>query len=269
MACWKNKDYSKIDRPEINDVLFYPRHEPVCITGNNHTKTIMIPLTSGEVISGIWAQADNPRGCILQFHGNGELACEYLDVAGIFVQLHVSFICVDYRGYGHSSGKPTATTLIEDSHDIFRYVQERLLQKNESLLVMGRSLGSAAALEIAAAYGKEINGLIIESGFAETMPLLRTLGADTTSLKIKEEDGFANIEKIKCFTNPLLIIHAREDVLITLDQGEKLFAVSGSEHKKFLKIPDAGHNDVFFTGMKNYLAAVNELVNEVTKVKIS
>ena len=43
---------------------------------------------------------------------------------------------------------------------------------------MGRSLGSASALEIAAHYPEEISGLILESGFAHTYNLFMTLGID-------------------------------------------------------------------------------------------
>lgn len=97
---------------------------------------------------------------------------------------------------------------------------------------MGRSLGSAPALEIAAEYGEKIDGLIIESGFAETLPLLRTLGVDPNHLEIKEEDGFANADKIKNFNKPLLIIHAEDDYLIPLVQAEKLYAAANAPRKK-------------------------------------
>jgi fermentation-respiration switch protein FrsA (DUF1100 family) len=150
--------------------------------------------------------------------------------------------------------------MLNDAHDIFKYVLERLTGKFEPLVIMGRSLGCASALEIAAAHENSIDGLIIESGFAQTMPLLRTLGANNDILKIREEDGFANIDKIKNYSKPLLIIHAKNDLLIPVDQAEKLYAACNSPQKKMLQIPDAGHNDVFFAGMKGYVAAVCELM---------
>jgi hypothetical protein len=181
--------------------------------------------------------------------------------------MDIRFVCADYRGYGHSSGTPTITSMIEDAHEIFKCIHDRLSDNHEPLIVMGRSLGAASALELAATYSDKIDGLIIESGFAETMSLLRTLGADPSYLQINERDGFANSDKISNFFKPLLIIHAEEDFLIPIEQAEKLYAAAGSSHKEILRIPAAGHNDIFFTGTENYLKYVKELIDVSIKMK--
>jgi pimeloyl-ACP methyl ester carboxylesterase len=267
MTNWENHDYSKIDIPEINMALFYPHDDPVEIPENQYIKQVMIPVGDGVVVSSIWAAMEKAPASILFFHGNGELALDYIDIAGLYCQMNIRFICVDYRGYGRSSGDPSASLMLEDAHELFRYVYSQINKKEELLIIMGRSLGCASALEIAAAYGEKIDGLIIESGFAETLPLLRTLGADPDYLKIKEEDGFANEDKIKSFIKPLLIIHAEDDFLIPISQAEKLFAAANTPQKKFLKIPNAGHNDIFFTGIKDYLTAISELMKAALKWK--
>ena len=178
MNHWGNRDYSKIDRPEINSVLFYPRQNTDYVIENKFIKEIVIPLTDGGIISGIWAEAKNSRGTILFFHGNGELASEYVDIASIFLRTGISLICVDYRGYGKSSGYPAITSMIDDAHDIFKFVRNRIQQGKEILVVMGRSLGCVSVLEVVASYENEVDGLIIESKFALTLPLLVTLGVD-------------------------------------------------------------------------------------------
>lgn len=265
MTSWEKRDYSKIDLPQINRALFYPHYDLAEIPSNEYIKQVMIPVGDGVVVSSIWAAMEKAPVSILFFHGNGELASEYIDVAGIFRQMNIRFICVDYRGYGRSSGNPTASLMIEDAHAIFKYVYSQISQKEELLIIMGRSLGCASALEIADVYGDQIGGLIIESGFAETLPLLKTLGADPDYLKIKEEDGFANKDKIKSFTKPLLVIHAEDDFLIPISQAEKLFAAANTQQKKFLKIPNAGHNDIFFIGIKDYLTSISELMKAALK----
>lgn len=261
MSNWKKRDYSKIDNPQINEVLFYPRYDFATISAKLLIKQIMIPVSGGGVISSIWPELEKSRASILFFHGNGEIASEYIDIAGLFKQMSIRFICVDYRGYGLSSDMPTINLMMKDAHDIFKFVLSQVNTEKETFIIMGRSLGCASALEIAFAYDDKIDGLIIESGFAETLPLLRTLGADPDYLGIKEEDGFANEEKIKNFSKPLLIIHAEDDYLIPINQAEKLFTAADIPQKKFLRIPDAGHNDIFFAGMKDYLKAIKELIN--------
>lgn len=269
MSVGEKRDYSKIDTPQISRALFYPRYDEVEITENKYLKRVMIPVGNDISVSSIWAAMKKAPATILFFHGNGEIASDYIDIAGIFWQMNIRFICVDYRGYGRSAGDPTASLMIQDAHEIFKYVYAQTCEKEESLVIMGRSLGSASALEIAAAYGDRIDGLIIESGFAETVPLLRTLGVDPDYLEIKEEDGFANKDKIKNFAKPLLIIHAEDDFLIPVIQAEKLFAAANAPQKKFLKIPNAGHNDIFVTGIKKYLTAVSELMKAAIEWKKS
>ncbi|MEN6331267.1 MAG: alpha/beta hydrolase [Smithella sp.] len=269
MSGLEKRNYSKIDHPQISRALFYPRYDSMEITENPYLKRVMIPVGEDVSISSIWAAMEKAPATILFFHGNGEIASDYIDIAGIFWQMNIRLICVDYRGYGRSSGDPAASLMIQDAHDIFKYVYSQTSEKEEILVIMGRSLGSAPALEIAAEYGEQIGGLIIESGFAETLPLLRTLGIDPDDLEIKEEDGFANKDKINNFAKPLLIIHAEDDFLIPIVQAEKLYAAAKAPQKKFLKIPNAGHNDIFVAGIKEYLTAVSELMKSALQFKVA
>ena len=87
---------------------------------------------------------------------------------------------MDYRGYGRSTGTPTVIAMMADCRVILAFAREWLEQRSFAgpLVVMGRSLGSASALELAASHPDLIDGLIIESGFAHAGPLLTLLGVD-------------------------------------------------------------------------------------------
>jgi len=58
--------------------------------------------------------------------------------------------------------------MMRDSHVIFEYISDWLDEGDFTgpLIIMGRSLGSAPALELAEQYKDRIDGLIIDSGFA-------------------------------------------------------------------------------------------------------
>jgi fermentation-respiration switch protein FrsA (DUF1100 family) len=205
-------------------------------------------------------------GCnILFFHGNGEIVADYDDFAPIFNQLGINFLAADYRGYGQSTGKPTVTGMMRDCHIIFDYVRNWLHQNNYPgpLVVMGRSLGSASVLELAAHYQEHLEGLVVESGFAYAAPLLRLLGIDPRALGFEEEAGFRNIDKIAGFEKPTLIIHAEFDHIIPLSDGQALFNASPSSNKTMLEIPGANHNDIFMRGMNEYMAALRQLTESL------
>jgi len=257
-------DYSKFDRQEILMFLFHPRAEWGSLEGTGRFHDILIPVEEGVELGARFHRAEKRAVNILFFHGNGEIVADYDDMAQLYTQKGINFIPVDYRGYGKSTGRPTITAMMRDCHVIFDHMKKWLSGNgyNGPLIVMGRSLGSAAALELSSQYGTQIAGLIIESGFAYLAPLLALLGINTEILGLKEEEGFRNIEKIRAFHKPTLIIHAEYDHIIPYSEGQALHDASPAEDKRILMIPGANHNDIFLHGMKDYMEAIGVLVNK-------
>jgi fermentation-respiration switch protein FrsA (DUF1100 family) len=267
-------DYSVLDRPEVLLYLFHPRPEPRPWKAPASDPEDLIPnnkdhliVVEKDIVVGARFHMAHKSGCnILFFHGNGEIVADYDDFAPIFNQTGINFLAADYRGYGQSTGKPTVTGMMRDCHVIFDYVRNWLHQNNYPgpLVVMGRSLGSASVLELAAHYQEHLEGLVVESGFAYAAPLLRLLGIDPWALGFEEEAGFRNIDKIAEFEKPTLIIHAEFDHIIPLSDGQALFNASPSANKTMLEIPGANHNDIFMRGMNEYLAALRQLTESLT-----
>lgn len=262
-------DYSALDRPEVLMFLFHPRADSGSTfqAAGSHpspaaSTDIMIPVADDIAIGARFHMAKKTGGNLLFFHGNGEIVADYDELGGVYNLMGINFLAVDYRGYGRSTGKPTVTAMMQDCHTIFDYVRNWLHENDFQgpIILMGRSLGSASVLELAAAYRNTIDGLIIESGFAYAGPLLQLLGIDLEVLGFKEEKGFGNIAKIKKFNNPTLIIHAEYDHIIPFADGQALYQACPSDNRTFLKIPGANHNDIFMRGSQKYLAAVGKLV---------
>ena len=194
-------DYSLLDRPEILMYLFHPRPEIRKPISASEERDVMIPVEAEIGIGARFHLADTSAASILFFHGNGEIVADYDEFGQMMNQLGINFLAVDYRGYGRSAGQPTVSAMMEDCHVIFDYIIQ-WLQENAyrgPLFLMGRSLGSASVLELAAHYEQQIDGLIVESGFAYAGPLLQLLGIDTAALGFDEDKVFHNINKIASF----------------------------------------------------------------------
>ena len=259
MGASSKQDHTLLDRPEVCRAIFHPRGEWGPSSGNDNVH--MIPVESEISIGARFYLAGSSAANVLFFHGNGEIAADYEDVGPLYNRIGVNLLVADYRGYGLSGGVPTVSAMLRDSHHILDYARTWLDANGYTgpLVVMGRSLGSAPALELAA-HRDGIDGLIIESGFALTAPLLSLLGVDVARLGIDEVHGLHNTDKIAQYPGPTLIIHAQYDHIIPYSDGEALFAASGSANKKMLRIDGADHNDLFFVGMERYLEAVQGLV---------
>jgi len=255
-------DYSVLDRPEILMYLFHPRPESTWGNPDQPGVDIPIPVDTDITIGARFHLAGKADPTILFFHGNGEIVADYDELGPVYNRLNINFLPVDYRGYGRSDGDPTVTAMMQDCHAVLLFVKEWLAHQEYTgpLVVMGRSLGSASALELASTRSADIDALIIESGFALASPLLNLLGIDTRRLGFKEENGFRNIDKIKKFKKPTLIIHAEFDHIIPYSDGQSLFDASVAKDKKLLQIPGANHNDIFARGMSAYLTAIQNMV---------
>ncbi|HOV87191.1 MAG TPA: alpha/beta hydrolase [Syntrophobacteraceae bacterium] len=258
-------DYVLLDSPAILSRLFYPREDWRPGDWEPPGEEVAIPVEEGVEVGGRFHLSD-PHGCnLLFFHGNGEIVADYDDIAPIFGRMGINFLPVDYRGYGRSGGSPSASSMMRDSHEIFRYVRKWLDENKHSgpLMVMGRSLGSASALELAFHYPEQLDAVIVESGFAYTMALLRFLGVDVEGMGLGEADGFGNIEKIRSFGKPTLLIHAELDSIIPFSDAQALFDACGARDKTLVKIEGADHNNLFLVGLPTYLSSLKTLADKV------
>ena len=257
-------NYAALDQPEILRFLFYPRKEWDHGPSGLFAQDLMIPVENDTVVGARFHLAGPEAPNILYFHGNGEIVADYDDLAEIYNDRGLNFLPVDYRGYGRSTGTPTVSSMLRDAGVIFEFVVRFLNRKqyNGPIIVMGRSLGSASALELAASHAQAINGLIIESGFADTTALLRTLGVDTHTIGFTETRGMGNLDKIHNFQGPILIIHAEFDHIIPYSDGQALFDSCTAPDKTLLKIPGANHNDIFQHGLEAYMDAISTLAEK-------
>jgi alpha-beta hydrolase superfamily lysophospholipase len=259
-ASW---DYTWMDQPNILQYLFHPRPEMGRSTAGKNRVDMIIPVEEGIHVGASLHLVAKDAPMILFFHGNGEIVSDYDDLGGLFNEKGLNFFVADYRGYGSSNGSPSVTSMIQDAHVIFDFVRDYMASEKVtgSLCVMGRSLGSASALELAATREKDFNALIIESGFAWMKPLLQTLGVFSEELNAAPQSGFENVDKIKNFLKPCLVIHAQYDHIIPFSDGQTLFNACPSENKNLLEIKGANHNDIFLRGMDPYLEQLQNICN--------
>ena len=260
-------DYSILDRPQILSCLFHPRRESALRKAPASAIDIRIRVASDAAVGACFHMASKANPNILFFHGNGEIVADYDDLGPYFNRLGMNFLPVDYRGYGRSTGVPGVASMMADCHKILAFVISWLKdgQYHGPLIAMGRSLGSAAALELAAGQRDVLDALVIESGFAYAGPLLKVLGIDPQGIGFREEEGFSNIDKMHAWDKPALIIHAEYDHIIPFGDGQALYEACPSVRKKLLKIPGANHNNIFQLGLTPYMAAIGRLSEALNK----
>jgi alpha-beta hydrolase superfamily lysophospholipase len=251
-------DISLFDRPEVSQFIFYPRRDPP-----PQDDRALYPVEVGGGIAVVCRFYPAPEGVatILYFHGNGETAGDYALVSSLYTALGIHLFVADYRGYGLSTGEPTISHILHDAHPIFARLREVLREGgySETIFVMGRSLGSAPAIEVAFQSQDALQGLIVESGFSDAFRLLTYIGLPIQVPPQQEED-FPNGHKMRSIHIPTLLIHAAEDHLIPLHEAEELLQLSAAEEKRLVVIPRADHNTLMMVGREQYFQEIEEFV---------
>ena len=253
--------YAALDQPFVTQFLFHPRREGAYRIPDGARSDLLIPVGTDVSVGASLHLSDTSAPVILFFHGNGEIVSDYDDLGKMFTDLGLNFFVADYRGYGSSTGSPTVSAMMADCHVIQRFLDAHMAENGMAgpVFIMGRSLGSASALELAANSSLGCAGLIIESGFAYAAPLLRVLGLDPAAIGFREENGFENIDKMGRISAPCLVIHAEYDHIIPFSDGRALYDACPSENKELLEIKGANHNDIFLRGAAPYLAAMKKI----------
>jgi pimeloyl-ACP methyl ester carboxylesterase len=250
------KGVGKIDHPEIIGRLFYPRREQAVDAPGAINRFVEVEEDVSIGCRFFTSRPDGPN--ILFFHGNGETVPDYDYVAPFYQKIGANLFVADYRGYGMSNGSPTCSGIIRDAHPIFRsfvsFMDE--LDHKGGVYVMGRSLGSAPAIEVAYHYQQQLMGLIVESGFASSRNQIGRLGLTHLFRDVEDPIGFCSDLQFRDIQIPTLIIHGLQDQVIPVSEGRALFELSNAPDKTPLFVPDAGHNDLLDRSLAEYMKAI-------------
>jgi len=148
----------------------------------------IIKLTSGGLsISAIHLQNPNAANTILFSHGNAEDLGTLRPTLEELRKLGFSVFAYDYRGYGTSSGSSSEETTYQDVDAAYDYLTRVEKIPPGRIIALGRSLGGAIAIDLAAR--KPLGGLIVESSFVSAYRVL-------TRFPIYPFDQFKSLSKI-------------------------------------------------------------------------
>jgi uncharacterized protein len=196
-----------------------------------------VRVAEGGVLLQRPGPADAPW--VVYFHGNGEQLSNLEDVAEAFNAQGLGFLGVEYPGYGWAEGAPTEHGIYAAAEHGLAWLRDTHRVGPERVVLMGRSLGSGVAVEMARrGHGAR---LILVSPYtsmgdmaAAVFPLLPG--------RLLVRDRFDSLSKAAALKLPTLVVHGEQDEVVPFSQGRTLAgAIHGAE---WVSVPRAGHNDV-------------------------
>jgi len=215
---------------------------------------VTVTTEDGVVLRGWYlppaAGARRPAPGLLWFGGNMETVGGMWPVIFAWKPPEFGLLALDYRGYGESDGRPSEAGLYRDGDAAWAYLAERSDIDVHRIAVFGRSLGAAVALHVATTHAA--SAVVLESPFSTAADMARQhywyLPRGLVRLRLD------NLGRARQLTVPLMVIHAENDRIAPIRMG-KAVAEAGRA-RRFLALPDAGHNDTFAVGGDRYRDAM-------------
>lgn len=221
-------------------------------------ESLFLETDDGLRIHAFYLPAPGASRVLLFLHGNAGNASHRLPNAAELAALDTDVLLLDYRGYGLSEGRPSERGVYADARAALAHLQGERGFPPERIVVFGRSLGGAVAVELAA--GRPLAGLILESTFTSVSDMAR----DVIGISLGPLVGrrFASEEKIRRVQCPLLFFHGDRDEIVPFRLGRRLFEAA-PEPKEFETIPGAGHNDTTLVGGARYFQRIRSFLDQV------
>jgi fermentation-respiration switch protein FrsA (DUF1100 family) len=217
--------------------VYYPG-KTVALTpasGQMNYEDVELKTPDGETLAGWYVPAPTnvlQAPVLLDCHGNAGDIGDRVESVRTFHNLGLNVLIFDYRGYGHSTGKPTEKGTYLDALTAWEYLAKEKGLATNQIIVFGRSLGGSVASWLAERVTPA--ALVIESSFTSAPDMAKKMFPylPVRLLCRFKYDTLARVKKIHC---PILIAHSRDDEMIPFEHGQRLFAAA-NEPKVFVEM---------------------------------
>lgn len=216
-----------------------------------------VKTDEGESIAFVHLPAAEGMPTLLYSHGNAE---DLAHSQALYDEFHaggLGVIAYDYPGYGLSTGTPDEASAQRAIMAVWKHLTASGIPPS-SIIITGRSVGGGPSVWLASQ--TEPAGLILISPFKSTFTTAFDL-----PFPLFPRDRFPNLDRIRSFERPLLVIHGEDDEVIPVSHGRELVNACPSSDKKFHPIPGARHNDLFEIGGGEIFPLVRDFAARVTK----
>ncbi len=221
---------------------------------SDNNEILKIETSDGKKLSAIYFPSPIAHQTIILFHGNAEDIGELKYFCKVLSKNGFSMLAFDYRGYGTSEGVSTEENAYRDAQSVFDYAKNSLGIPPEKIILLGRSLGGAVAVDLASK--EQCGGLIVESSFVSASRVV-------TGPRIFPFEKFRSLEKIGRVKVPVLVRHGTKDEVISFWHGKMLFENANAPKFSYW-VEGAHHNDLSFVAGDEYLAKLGEFTDSLS-----
>ncbi|XP_008556127.1 protein ABHD13 [Microplitis demolitor] len=247
---------------KLEDVFVYhpviPTHSRIYVPSpsmfNLPYQTVYIHSKDGTILHTFFISQPGEEAkqspTILYLHGNaGNIGHRLINVAGLYHKVKCNILVLEYRGYGFSQGTPTESGLYMDAQAGLDYLLSRNDINTNEIIVFGRSLGGAIAIDLAANYSTQrIWCLILENTFT-SIPEMASVLIGYKFIKYLPlffyKNKFMSTDKVTSINVPTLFVSGSADTLVPPRMMIELYNKCKCNYKKLITISGGTHNETW------------------------
>ena len=238
--------------------------------------------TDDGIEIGAWyaSGSDDSAPTVVLIHGNGGQRGHVLDRAKLVAKSGCAVLLISLRAHGDSTGdyNDIGFGAQRDVIAAVDFLEQR--RPSRPIVILGTSLGAAAALFAAEELGHRVAGYILESPYRDLKTAVRNrtenelpLGLDWLAyqgLLMASPLVLPNLDKISPINAidrvpadiPILILAGAKDISARRVEAEALFDRVRT-HSELDVFPNAGHLQMFYIDLERYRSAVLRLLDQV------
>lgn len=205
----------------FNPVCDTPAQSPSLAPLTHRSRSVVLRADDGTRLCG-WLctpRSPGPHPAAIYLGGRAE------DVAWVARDAHRMFpgmavLAMNYRGYGRSHGRPAEHLLVQDAHRVHAWLRDGGAHVDpQRIAIVGRSLGSSIALQVAAR--SVVKALVLLTPFDSVLSMVkRRLPAMPVGLVLR--DRFESTRFAPRVRAPILVLRAESDDIVPAPHTDAL-----------------------------------------------
>ncbi len=210
-------------------------------SSGHRTRQIVLRAADGTKLAGwlMTPQVVGPHPAVVYFGGRSEeVSWVVRDAGKLFPGMAV--LAMNYRGYGNSQGDPAELHMVEDGRLLFDWLAERHHVDPSKVAVVGRSLGSGVAVQVA--LERPVHSLVLITPYDSILAIAkRKFRAVPVEYVLRHR--FESVKYAPSLTAPTYVLRAAMDDVVPHSHTDLLVSKLGRLHRDET-VPDSDHMNI-------------------------
>lgn len=210
-------------------------------SSGHRTRPIVLRAADGTKLSGwlMTPQLVGPHPAVVYFGGRSEeVSWVVRDAGKLFPGMAV--LAVNYRGYGASQGEPAELHMVEDGRMLFDWLAERHHVDPSKVAVVGRSLGSGVAVQVA--LERPVHSLVLITPYDSILAIAKRKFR-AVPVQYVLQHRFESVKYAPSLTAPTYVLRAAMDDVVPHSHTDTLVSKLGRLHRDET-VPDSDHMNI-------------------------